>query len=86
MLILKTESTIIILTVQSIKLETEMILMNEKNYQDLTIYFTRYYYSKSIKMFSLHYHELLRKTKVNEGKKYLMDNNYMLDKLLHEIK
>ena len=32
MLILKTESTIIILTVQSIKLETEMILMNEKNY------------------------------------------------------
>ena len=37
-------------------------------------------------MFSLHYHELLRKTKVNEGKKYLMDNNYMLDKLLHEIK
>ena len=37
-------------------------------------------------MFSLHYHELLRKTKEKEEKKCLMDDNYMLDKLLPEIK
>ena len=41
------------------KLETKKILIDEKNLKDLVIYFTRYVHSKSIKMFSLHYLELL---------------------------
>ena len=39
------------------------ILIDKKNYKDLTIYFTRYVNSKSIKMLSLHYHELMGKIK-----------------------
>ena len=41
------------------KLETKKILIDEKNLKDLVIYFTRYVHSKSIKMLSLHYLELL---------------------------
>ena len=41
------------------KLETKRILINENNLKDLVICFTRYARSKSIKMLSLHYHELL---------------------------
>ena len=52
--------------------ETEHILIDEKNVIDLTIYFTRYVHSKSIKIPSLHYNELLRKT--------------ILDKVLDKIK
>ena len=43
------------------KLETKNKLIDEKNYKDLTIYFTRYAYRKSIKMLSLHYHEFIGK-------------------------
>ena len=32
------------------KLETKNILIDEKNYKDLTIYFTKYVHSNSIKM------------------------------------
>ena len=51
------------------KLETENILIDGKNYIDLTIYFTRYLHSNSINLFSLHYHELIGKTEEHEGKK-----------------
>ena len=43
------------------KLETKNKLIDEKNYKDLTIYFTRYAYRKSIKMLSLHYQEFIGK-------------------------
>ena len=39
-----------------------------KNYKDLVIYFTRYVHSKSIKMLSLHYNELMAKIEEHEGK------------------
>ena len=35
--------------------------MDEKNYKDLVIYFTGYVHSKSIKIFSLNYYELMGK-------------------------
>ena len=48
--------------------------------------FTRYVHSKSIKMFIPHYPELMRKIKKHEGKKYLIVDDYMLDKALDKIK
>ena len=59
------------------KLETKNVLINEKNYKDLVIYFTRYDCWKSVKMLSLHYHESLGKLEEYESKKYLMVDNYM---------
>ena len=49
--------------VKATKLETKNVLINEKNYKDLTICFTRYVHSKSIKTFILYYHELIGKFK-----------------------
>ena len=40
-------------------------------------------FSKSIKTFSLHYHELM--AVIKKQKKYLMLNDYMLDKVLDKI-
>ena len=37
-------------------------------------------------MFSLYYHELMGKIKEHEGKKYLMVDDYMLDKVLDNTK
>ena len=53
--------------VEAEKLDTKNILIDEKNYQDLTIYFTRYVYCKSIKMLSLHYPELMGKIEEHQG-------------------
>ena len=53
---------------QSKKIETKNILIDEKNYKDLMTYFTRYIHSNSIKMLSLHYHELMGKIEEHEGK------------------
>ena len=39
-----------------------------------------------IKKLSLHYHELMGKIEECEGKRYLMVNDYLLNKLLDEIK
>ena len=50
------------------------------------IYFTRYTHNKSIKMISLHYHKLIWKDWRTWRKKYLMVDNYMLDKALDKIK
>ena len=41
---------------------------------------------KFIRMLCLHFYELLGIIKDNKGKKYLMVNNYMLDKVLDKIK
>ena len=67
-------------------LDTKNILIDKKNYKDLTIYFTRYVHRKLIKMLSLHYHEVMGKIKEHEGKKYLMVNDYMPDRVLDNIK
>ena len=84
---IKTESTTIILKKNKAKkLETKNILINEKNYKDLSIYFTRYVHMNAIKMLSLHYHELMGKIKEHEGKKYMMVNDYMLEKVLDKNK
>ena len=68
--------------VKAKKSETKNVSIDEKNYKDLTIYIIRYIHSKSIKMFSLHYHELMGKIKEDEGLVY----DYMLDKVLVKIK
>ena len=49
-------------------LETKNILIDEKNFNDLTVCFTRYDYGKLIKMLSLYY-ELVGKIKEHDGKK-----------------
>ena len=50
------------------------------------IYFTRYFRKMSVRMLSLYYHELIGKIEENEGKMYLMIDDYMLDKRLSKIK
>ena len=57
-----------LLKVLAKKLETKTILINEKIYEDLAIYFTRYDHGKSIKMLSLYYHELVGKIEEYDGK------------------
>ena len=63
---------------------------NEKNYIDSAIYFTRYDRGTSVRMLSLHYHELVEKIEEYEGNvwclKHLMLGSYMLDKVLNTIK
>ena len=55
------------------KIETENNLMDEKNYKDLVIYFTRYIHSKSLKTLSMYYHGLMTKTEEHEGIKKFHD-------------
>ena len=50
------------------KLETKNIKIDEKMYIDFVIYFTRYVHSKSIKILTLYYHELVGKSEGHEGK------------------
>ena len=52
----------------------------------MAICFTRYVHTKSIKMLSMHYHDLMGKIEEHEGKKYLMVDNNVVDKALDEIK
>ena len=63
------------------KIETIAVLFNEKHYNNLVIYFTRYIHSKSRKMLSLHYHELNGKIEEHERNKHLIVDDYMLDKV-----
>ena len=62
------------------------MLIDLKNFLDLAIHFIRYVHSKSIKMLSLYYHELMEKVKKNRGRKYFMIDDYVLDKVLGNIK
>ena len=69
------------------KLETQNILNDEKKiYKDLIIYFTRYVNSQSIKMLSLHYHELLGKIEKHKGKKIFDICFFILGGVLDKIK
>ena len=52
----------------------------------MVIYFTRYVHSNSIRMLSLHHHELMGNNEEHEGKRYLMVDDYMLDKVFNKIK
>ena len=54
--------------------------MDEKNY-----YFTVYDHGKSIRVLCLYY-ELMGNIEEHEGNKYLMVDDYMLDKVLDQIK
>ena len=50
------------------------------------IYFTRYVHSKSIKILSLCYHELMGKFKEHEGKKHSMIDDSVPNKVLDKTK
>ena len=67
------------------KLETRNILIDEKNFKNLVIYFTRYFHSQSIIILSLYYHELMGNVKEQEWKKMIVVH-YVLDKVLGKIK
>ena len=54
------------------KIEIKKNLIDEKNYMDLVIYFTRYIHKEPVKMLSICYHELMGKTEEHEGKKCFM--------------
>ena len=69
-----------------IKLETKYILIDEKNYKDVVICFTRYARSKLMVIVSCYYHKLTGKIEEQERKKYMMVNDYMLYKVLYKIK
>ena len=57
--------------VRAKNLELKEILIDEKNYMDLLILFSRYVNKKSIKLLSLHYRELKEKMEEHEGKNIL---------------
>ena len=59
------------LTVQS-KLETKIVLIDEKNCKDFLIYFTRYGHEKSIRLFNFDYYKLIENISKFEEKKCLM--------------
>ena len=71
--------------VKTKKLKTKNILINEKNYNDLVIYFATYFHSKTIKMLSPYYYELMEKVKEHE-EKYLVIDHYVLDKVWIRLK
>ena len=54
------------------------MLIDEKNFIDLVIQFTKYAHSKFTK--------IMRKIEEHDAKKYLMVDDYMLDKVIHKIK
>ena len=83
--ILKIESKTIILDnlIKSKKLETETILIDVKNCEKSVTCFTRYVHSKSIKMLTVHCAGLIGNI---EEQKYLMVDDYLLDKALDKIK
>ena len=61
-------------------------MTDEKNYKDLLIYFTRYIHTKLIKILILYYHELIEAIEEHGGKKYLIVDDFMLDKVLNKIR
>ena len=60
--------------------------MDEKNFKDLVIYFTRYVNCRLIKIMSLQFQELMVKIEEHKGKKCLMIYDYMVDKALQKVK
>ena len=54
--------------IEAKKLETKTILIDDRNYENMEIYFTRYIHCKSIKILTLHFHELIGNTEDHERK------------------
>ena len=50
------------------------------------IYFNNNVKSKSVKLLSLYYHQLMGKIEEHKGKKYLTADNYLINKVLDKIK
>lgn len=68
------------------KIETKVILINEKSYKDLVSFFTRYDRRKSIRMLSLYYHKTIGNIKEYEWKQNLMVDYNISHKALKKIK
>ena len=52
----------------------------------MVIYLSRYDRVRSTRMLSLNYHQIIGKIEEPEGRKYLMVDDFMLDKVLDKIK
>ena len=57
-----------------------------KKLQGFYNFFSRYDCRKSVRMLNLYYHELMGKIEEYEWKRYLMVDDYTLDKVLDKIK
>ena len=53
--------------------------------KDMVIYFTRYVNCKSIEMLSLYFYKVMERIEEHEGKKYLMVDEYILNKVFDKI-
>ena len=68
-------------------LETRNILIDKKSYKDLVFFFTRYHHVKSTSISKVSKNdELIGKTEEYEGTKYMIVDDYTLDKVLDKIK
>ena len=56
-----------------------------KKNKDMVIYFSRYVNCKSIKMLSLYFYKLMERIEEHEEKKYLMVDEYVLNKVSDKI-
>ena len=54
--------------IESEKLKNKNILVDEKNFKNLVIYFTRYVNCNSIKMLSLYFYKSLGRIEKRDGK------------------
>ena len=68
------------------KLKARSILIDEKIHKNLMIYFTRYVNSELIKILGLHYGESIEKIEKQDGEKYVMVEDDVLDIVLARIK
>ena len=67
-------------------IETKNILTDEKHYEDLVIFSTKFDYGKLMTMLSLYYHELKKRLNSMKEKKCLMVNDYVPYKVLDRVK
>ena len=58
--------------VKAKKIKTKSILVDEKNYKDLVIYFTTSIHRMPMKMSNIHFHELIGKIEQHEEKEYFV--------------
>ena len=82
--ILRAKSPRIDNLLKATKSATRNMLIDEKNFKDLMICFTRCIGKKSIQMLNLHYHKWERLG--TWSKKYLIVDVYIQDKVLDKLK
>ena len=68
------------------KIRNKKDLIDEKNYNNLVIYFARYDRGKLIRTLSTYHHELMRNIEKHEGKKCFMIDNKIFDKVSKRLK